>query len=152
MFDVGGGELILIVLAIILLFGPQKIPEIAKMVSKGMKKVRDAQSEFQGQINELKTEFDSAVSIDPVRQKTRKQPVKNIEKPALKADENTVKDVDDFYKKQAEHSNEFQNNAGFTAVKPNNSGDDKENIKEENKKELSQDKDDTAYPDYDPVI
>eukprot|EP01156_Anaeramoeba_ignava_P007309 Anaeramoba_ignava/a351443_19.p3 GENE.a351443_19~~a351443_19.p3 ORF type:complete len:153 (+),score=11.88 a351443_19:1228-1686(+) len=152
MFDVGGGELILIVLAIILLFGPQKIPEIAKMVSKGMKKVRDAQSEFQGQINDLKTEFDSAVSIDPVKQKPRRQPVRNIEKPAPKADENTVKDVDDFYKKQAEHSNEFQNNAGFTAVKPKTSGEKIENTEEENKKEVNKDNNDTAYPDYDPVI
>lgn len=59
MFDVGGGELLLILLAFLLLFGPKKIPELSSMLGKGLRELRKAQSEFQSQINEIKTEIDS---------------------------------------------------------------------------------------------
>ena len=58
MFDVGGGELLLILIAVLLLFGPKKIPEIAQMIGKGMQQVRKAQAQFQTQINEIKSEVD----------------------------------------------------------------------------------------------
>ena len=61
MFDVGGGELLLIILAIIVLFGPKKIPEVMKMVNQGMQKVRKAQSEIQSQINNLQDEIKSTI-------------------------------------------------------------------------------------------
>jgi|DewCreStandDraft_4_1066084.scaffolds.fasta_scaffold00054_59 TatA/E family protein of Tat protein translocase len=64
MFDVGGGELLLIVLAILLLFGPKKIPEIAKMFAKGMQQFRKAQSQFQSQINEIKNEIDKSADFN----------------------------------------------------------------------------------------
>ncbi|HPI18868.1 MAG TPA: twin-arginine translocase TatA/TatE family subunit [Candidatus Kapabacteria bacterium] len=61
MFDVGGGELLLIILAIIVLFGPKKIPEVMKMVNKGMNQVRKAQTEIQSQINNLQDEIKSTI-------------------------------------------------------------------------------------------
>ncbi len=61
MFDVGGGELLLIILAIIVLFGPKKIPEVMKMVNQGMQKVRKAQSEIQSQINNFQDEIKSTI-------------------------------------------------------------------------------------------
>ncbi len=66
MFDVGGGELLLIVLAVIVLFGPQKLPEIARIFSKGMTKLRDAQSQFNAQMNTIKTEINK--SVNPERE------------------------------------------------------------------------------------
>jgi sec-independent protein translocase protein TatA len=57
MFDIGGGELLLIILVILVLFGPKKIPEIAQMVGKGMRKVKEAQAQFQTQINALEHEI-----------------------------------------------------------------------------------------------
>ena len=56
MFDVGGGELILILIAALLLFGPKKIPEIAQMIGKGMQQIKKAQSQFQAQISDIKNE------------------------------------------------------------------------------------------------
>ncbi len=53
MFDVGGGELIFIVLAILVLFGPKKLPEIAKMIKKGMYEVKKAQTAFTDQITDV---------------------------------------------------------------------------------------------------
>lgn len=61
MFDVGGGELLLIVLAVIVLFGPQKLPEIAQMFGKGMRKVREAQSQFTKQMNTIKSEINTNI-------------------------------------------------------------------------------------------
>ncbi len=72
MFDVGGGELLLIVVAILVLFGPKKIPEIASMIGQGMRKVRQAQDEFTQHMRDLSTDLErdspmpSPASIAPV--------------------------------------------------------------------------------------
>jgi len=63
MFDVGGGELLLIVFAILILFGPEKLPELAQMFGKGMQKVRQAQAIFQSQLNEIQTEVSKSVDM-----------------------------------------------------------------------------------------
>jgi len=52
LFDVSGGELILIVLAIILLFGSKGIPEIAKTMAKGMREFRTATDAIKREISE----------------------------------------------------------------------------------------------------
>jgi TatA/E family protein of Tat protein translocase len=52
LFDVSGGEFILIVLAIILLFGSKGIPEIAKVVGKGMREFRTATDTIKREISE----------------------------------------------------------------------------------------------------
>jgi sec-independent protein translocase protein TatA len=57
MFDIGGGELLLIVMAILLLFGPKKIPELAQMFGKGLAQFRKAQTEFQRNINAVNDEI-----------------------------------------------------------------------------------------------
>ncbi len=57
MFDIGGGELLLIVLAILLLFGPKKIPELAQMFGKGLAQFRKAQTEFQRNLNAVSDEI-----------------------------------------------------------------------------------------------
>ena len=65
MFDVGGGEFLLIVIAVLVLFGPKKIPEVAQMIGKGMRKVRQAQAQFQSQLNELQNEIKTATDFEP---------------------------------------------------------------------------------------
>lgn len=57
MFDVGGGELIFIILAILVLFGPRKIPEFAKMIKKGMTEIKRAQASFTEQITDVSGEI-----------------------------------------------------------------------------------------------
>jgi sec-independent protein translocase protein TatA len=52
LFDVSGGEFILIVLAIILLFGSKGIPEIARVVGKGMREFRTATDTIKREISE----------------------------------------------------------------------------------------------------
>ncbi len=63
MFDVGGGELLLILLAIIILFGPKKIPEVARFMGKGIRQFRQAQSEIQSQISKIQHEVSDEINV-----------------------------------------------------------------------------------------
>ncbi|CAN5501615.1 hypothetical protein BH10BAC6_BH10BAC6_02600 [soil metagenome] len=65
MFDVGGGELILILLAVLLLFGPKKIPEVAQMVGKGIRQFRKAQEDLTQQIRDISAEAATIVEDKP---------------------------------------------------------------------------------------
>jgi sec-independent protein translocase protein TatA len=65
MFDVGGGEIFLIVLAILLLFGPEKLPELMRSIGKGMSHIRNAQTEFQRNLNAMADEIDEVVQKQP---------------------------------------------------------------------------------------
>ncbi len=84
MFDVGGGELLLIVFAILMLFGPKKIPEIAQMIGKGMQKVKQAQAQFQSQINDIQTDINKVSDIGTVPAvKFPPQPIEDVSSVSL---------------------------------------------------------------------
>jgi sec-independent protein translocase protein TatA len=50
-FDISGGELMIILLVAFLVFGPSKIPEIARKIGKGMNEIRRASDEIKREIN-----------------------------------------------------------------------------------------------------
>lgn len=54
--SLGATEIILIIVAIILLFGAKKIPELAQGVGKGMKEFKKAVKEVEEDITEIKDE------------------------------------------------------------------------------------------------
>ena len=60
---VSTGELLLIVLAIFLLFGPKKVPEIAKGLAKGIKSLKETGDSFQKEVNQ---------TIDPIKKEINK--------------------------------------------------------------------------------
>jgi sec-independent protein translocase protein TatA len=47
MFGLGGGEILLIFLAIVLLFGANKLPELARGMGRGIKEFKKAQNEIE---------------------------------------------------------------------------------------------------------
>lgn len=49
--SLGATEILLIVLAILILFGAKKIPEFAKGIGKGMKEFKKALNEAQDELN-----------------------------------------------------------------------------------------------------
>lgn len=65
MFGIGGGELVFIILIILMLFGSDKIPEIARMMGKTMRQVKDATDGIKNEIRKgaedqgIKESFDS---------------------------------------------------------------------------------------------
>lgn len=50
MFGIGGGELILIILIVLMLFGSDKIPEIARAMGKGMAQLKNATNEIKSEM------------------------------------------------------------------------------------------------------
>ncbi len=55
MFNVGGGEFLVIALIALIVLGPQRLPDAARQVGKAMGELRRLSSGFQ---NELKTAFE----------------------------------------------------------------------------------------------
>lgn len=61
MFDIGGGELLMILMAVVMLFGPKKLPEIAKTIGKGMQQIKNAQANITAQINSATNEINDEI-------------------------------------------------------------------------------------------
>ncbi len=62
----GGGEIIVVLLAALLLFGADKMPEVAKGLAKGMKEFRrvtdDIKREFEESTRDIKTDINDVTS------------------------------------------------------------------------------------------
>ncbi|MBP6311830.1 MAG: twin-arginine translocase TatA/TatE family subunit [Flavobacteriales bacterium] len=50
-FDISGGELIIVLLFVLLFFGAKGIPDIARTMGRALRQVRDASNEVQREIN-----------------------------------------------------------------------------------------------------
>lgn len=73
MFGIGGFELVLILLFGFLLFGPEKLPEIARMIGKGIAKFRAAQQDMSEVLKDSN-------AFDPDSDEPFKDPTETIEK------------------------------------------------------------------------
>lgn len=49
-FNISGGEILVVMLLVVMLFGSKKIPEIARGLGKGIKQVRNAANDIQNEI------------------------------------------------------------------------------------------------------
>lgn len=61
MFDIGGGEFIVILLGILILFGPDKLPDIMKTIRSGTNKINQAKSEITKEINSITSDLNSDI-------------------------------------------------------------------------------------------
>ncbi len=71
MFDIGGGELIVIAVVALIAIGPKELPGVLRMVGQWMGKARKMASEFQGQFQEAMREAEMAdlkKSFDEVKE------------------------------------------------------------------------------------
>lgn len=60
MFGIGGGEFVFIILVVLMLFGSDKIPEIARTLGKGMQQLKNAS-------NEIKSEINKSADVDGIK-------------------------------------------------------------------------------------
>ena len=67
LFNIGGLELGLIVLVFIMLFGTDKIPEIARGIGKGMKSIRNATDEIKREINETANSSEAFKELNDIK-------------------------------------------------------------------------------------
>jgi len=60
----GGSEIFFILLVVVMLFGADKVPEIARGLGKGMRQLRDATNEVKREINQsaYKKDIDDSMS------------------------------------------------------------------------------------------
>lgn len=61
LFGISGGEILMLILLVLLLFGPKKIPEIARMLGKGLGEVRKVQREINSEIHRYSSEMEGEV-------------------------------------------------------------------------------------------
>lgn len=64
----GGSEWVFIILAIVLLFGGKKIPELMKGIGKGMREFKDAKENVKSEIEEGMKEKDKDQELRELRQ------------------------------------------------------------------------------------
>lgn len=107
-FDFGSGEILLIVLAVFIIFGPSKIPEMARNLGKFINEIKRASEDIKTEINReadrqerkqrldeykktLETEKNTTEKKEPettteedAKKKTVEKQKKNIEDPTVK--------------------------------------------------------------------
>ncbi|QYJ68583.1 Sec-independent protein translocase subunit TatA/TatB [Flavobacterium litorale] len=60
MFGIGGGELFFVILIVLMLFGSDKVPEMARTLGKGMKQLKNA-------TNDIKTEIHKTAEVEDIK-------------------------------------------------------------------------------------
>ncbi len=83
--DIGAGELVVILLVIVMFFGADKIPEMARGLGKGMRQFKDATGSIQREIEKSITESERAANTATPPTETPKP-----ETPQVKPPENSV--------------------------------------------------------------
>lgn len=63
--NIGVGEIVIIALVILLLFGGKKIPELMKGLGKGVKSFKQGMSEVEEEINKVDEDIKKSVSDEP---------------------------------------------------------------------------------------
>ena len=67
--NLGGGEIFLIMMVVLLFFGSKRIPELAKGLGKGMREFKDAMGGIENEVRKTASDTSNAVknSIEDVK-------------------------------------------------------------------------------------
>ena len=63
-FNLGGGEIFIVLLIILLLFCSKKIPELARGLGKGIRYFKDATNEIQNEIRDSVDDIKKNIDLD----------------------------------------------------------------------------------------
>lgn len=72
MFGIGGGEIFFIILVALMLFGSDKIPDIARTLGKGMAQLKNA-------TNDIKNEIQKSAEANGLNDLTDLNPMKQLD-------------------------------------------------------------------------
>ncbi|MCD8206420.1 MAG: twin-arginine translocase TatA/TatE family subunit [Bacteroidales bacterium] len=64
LFNIGGGEIALIALVILLLFGGRKIPELMRGIGKGLKSLKDGMNDIEKDIKDVEKDINDNINSD----------------------------------------------------------------------------------------
>ena len=57
--NIGTGEIIIVALVVLLLFGGKKIPELMRGLGKGVKSFKDGMNDVRKELDDIKTDIDT---------------------------------------------------------------------------------------------
>src|SRR5580704_5114666 len=75
-------HMIVVFLVVLVVFGPQKLPELAKTLGKLMAEFRKASTDFKGAFEEEMRDLERQARLAEVRKKTAEAKAKGLESPA----------------------------------------------------------------------
>ncbi len=78
-FDFGAGEIVLVVLAILLVFGPGKIPEIARTLGKFINEIKRASEDIKTEINREADRLDRDKRLEEYKASMENKVDKDVE-------------------------------------------------------------------------
>lgn len=81
-FDISTGELLIILVVAFLVFGPKKLPEMARKVGQGLNELRRATDEIKKEINKETSEIKKAIDPDEKKVSDNKPSEEPRDKPA----------------------------------------------------------------------
>ena len=79
-FDISGGELMVILLAAFIVFGPSRIPEIARKIGRGMNEIRRASDEIKREITKETRKIEKEMDVEGSVYKDLKKTAEEIKK------------------------------------------------------------------------
>lgn len=77
--SLGTGEIIVIFVLVLVLFGPNRLPELARGLGKGMREIRKVTAEFQNQLSLLAEEEDDRPAKRPAATTTATAPAPRLD-------------------------------------------------------------------------
>lgn len=88
--DIGGGELVLILLVIVMFFGADKIPEMARGLGKGMRQFKDATGSIQREIEKSIQESERTARENETQKAVEDKKAEEPKTPVAKPPENSI--------------------------------------------------------------
>ena len=74
-FNISGGELLIILLVAFVVFGPNKLPEIARKIGRGLNEVRRASDEIKREITKETRKVESSLTVEEPEFKVKPKPL-----------------------------------------------------------------------------
>lgn len=111
MFGIGGGEFVLIMLVILMFFGSDKIPEIARTLGKGIAQLKNA-------TNDIKSEIHKGMESNGLDSQSIKSLTGGINEEIMKAKEGFTKMVNDSQEHSGVKSELDQIRENFAKINP----------------------------------